>query len=159
MTTPEAASPRIDWQTFYEAIPEFATGNASIAHAITKSGLEKDLIEMIKLRVSQINSCAFCVQYHLNEARKLGVAPEKLDLIAAWREAGVFSAREAAALEWTERITLQAAAHIGDDAFARVSAHFSQRELVFLTTAIGQINFWNRIAAPFRFAPPVPRSA
>ena len=86
MTIPEVASPRIDWQTFYEAIPEFAVGNASIAHAVIKSGLEKARIELIKLRASQINSCAFCVQFHLNEARKLGVAPEKLDLLAAWRK-------------------------------------------------------------------------
>jgi AhpD family alkylhydroperoxidase len=114
---------------------------------------------LIKIRVSQMNGCAFCVQYHLNDARKLNIAAEKLDLLATWREAGIFSEREYAAMEWAERVTLLAAHPIGDEAFAALGKHFSEREIVFLTTAVGQINFWNRVAAPFRFTPPIPRSA
>jgi AhpD family alkylhydroperoxidase len=148
--------PRIEWKTFQEMVPEMATGMAAVTHAIRKSGLESDLIEMVKVRVSQINGCAFCVQYHLNDARKAGAAAEKLDLLAVWREAGIFSAREEAALEWAERVTLEAVRPIDDEAFAAVSAHFTEREVAFLTTAVGQINFWNRIAAPFRFTPPIP---
>jgi alkylhydroperoxidase family enzyme len=98
------------------------------------------------------------VQYHLNDARKLGIAPEKLDLLAAWREAGIFTARESAALAWTERVTLLSESHITDEEFTALQTHFSEREIAFLTTAVGQINFWNRIAAPFRFAPPIPAS-
>ena len=149
----------MDWKTYQEIVPEMGTGMAAVTHAIRKSGIEADLIEMVKIRVSQINGCAFCVQYHLNDARKAGAAAAKLDLLAVWREAGVFSAREGAALEWAERVTLEARQHIDDEAFAQVSAHFSEREVALLTTAIGQINFWNRIAAPFRFTPPILASA
>ena len=147
---------RIDYKAFQSIIPEMGTGMAAISHALRKSGLEPDLIEMLKIRVSQLNGCAFCVQFHLNDARKLNIPASKLDLLAAWREAGIYSDREAAALDWAERVTLLAAHHIDDEAWARLSAHFTEREIVFLTTAIGQINFWNRVAAPLRFTPPIP---
>jgi AhpD family alkylhydroperoxidase len=136
MTTAETTGARFDWETFKETVPEVLAGMAPINHAYKKSGMERDLFELIKIRASQINGCAYCLQYHLNEARKLNVAPEKLDQVATWHEAGIFSQREAAAIEWTERVTL----------------------LAVLTTAISQINFWNRLAAPFRFTPPIPRS-
>jgi AhpD family alkylhydroperoxidase len=147
---------RIDYRTFQDIVPEMATGMAAVSHAVRKSGIEPDLIEILKVRVSQLNGCAFCVQYHLNDARKLNVPAPKLDLLAAWREAGIYSARETAALDWAERVTLLANHHIDDEAYAHVSATFSEREIAFLTTAIGQINFWNRVAAPLRFAPPAP---
>jgi AhpD family alkylhydroperoxidase len=146
---------RIDYKDFQAIIPEMGTGMAAISHALRKSGIEPELLEMIKVRVSQLNGCAFCVQYHLNDARKLNVPAAKLDLLAAWREAGIYSPREAAAFEWAERVTLLAAHHIEDEAYGGLSAHFSQREIAFLTTAIGQINFWNRVAAPLRFTPPI----
>jgi AhpD family alkylhydroperoxidase len=158
MATTETTGARLDWKTFQEIVPEVATGMATVTHALHQSGLEADLIELIKVRVSQLNGCAFCVQFHLNFARKLGVAAEKLDLLAAWRDAGIFSGRENAALEWAEHVTLLAQLHIDDETHARALVHFSERELAFLTTAIGQINFWNRIAAPFRFTPPIPRA-
>lgn len=150
------SEPRIDWKTFQEHVPEVATGMAAINAALRKSTVEPDLRELIKIRVSQLNGCAFCIQYHLNDARKLNVAPEKLDLLAAWREAGIFSPRESAALDWAEHVTLLAQHHIDDKAFASLSDHFSQSEIAVLTTAIAQINFWNRLAAPFRFTPPIP---
>jgi AhpD family alkylhydroperoxidase len=149
-------SERVDYRTFQSIMPEMGTGMAAISHALRKSGIEPELLEMLKIRVSQLNGCAFCVQFHLNDARKLNVPAAKLDLLAAWREAGIYSEREAAALEWAEKVTLLAAQPIDDQAYARVSAHFSEREVVFLTTAIGQINFWNRVAAPLRFTPPIP---
>jgi AhpD family alkylhydroperoxidase len=155
---PETAttSARIDYKDFQAIIPEMGTGMAAVSHALRKSGIEPELLEMIKVRVSQMNGCAFCIQYHLNDARKLNIPAAKLDLLAAWREADIYSERETAAFDWAERVTLLAAHHIADEDFARVSAHFSQREVGFLTTAIGQINFWNRVAAPLRFAPPIP---
>ena len=159
MTQTVDSSARIDGETFRQIIPEMAAGMTTIARAIKRSGIDLELVELIKIRISQINGCAFCVQYHLNDARKLNIAAEKLDLLATWREAGIFSERECAALEWAERVTLLAAHHIGDEAFAALGKHFSEREIVFLTTAIGQINFWNRVAAPFRFTPPIPRSS
>ncbi len=158
MPTTETTGPRLEWTTFQEMVPEVSTGMATVVHALHRSGLEADLIELVKVRVSQLNGCAFCVQFHLNIARKLGVAAEKLDLLATWRDAGIFSERENAALEWAELVTLLAQHHTDDEAHARVLKHFSEHELAFLTTAIGQINFWNRIAAPFRFTPPIPRA-
>ncbi|HEY2471934.1 MAG TPA: carboxymuconolactone decarboxylase family protein [Terracidiphilus sp.] len=156
MTDTATTDARIDYKDFQAIIPEVSTGMAAVSHALRKSGVEPELFEMIKVRISQLNGCAFCIQYHLNDARKLNIPPAKLDLLAAWREAGIYSERETAAFEWAERVTLLAAHHITDEDFARVSAHFSQREVVFITTAIGQINFWNRVAAPFRFTPPIP---
>lgn len=147
---------RIDYKDFQAILPEMGTGMAAVSHALRKSGIEPEIFEMLKVRVSQLNGCAFCVQFHLNDARKLNIPASKLDLLTAWREAGIYSEREAAALEWAECVTLLAAHHISDEDFARVSAHFSERETVFLTTAIGQINFWNRVAAPLRFTPPIP---
>ena len=159
MTTQTTTGPRIDWKTFQEILPEMAIGMTAITHAIKKSGIEPEIFELIKIRVSQLNGCAFCVQYHLNDARKLNIPAPKLDLLAAWREAGIFTEREQTALAWAERITHIAEEHIGDDAYAALSAHFSEREIAFITTAAGQINFWNRVAAPFRFTPPIPHSA
>ena len=151
-----ASNSRIDYKTFQAIIPEMGTGMAAISHALRKSGIEPELIELLKIRASQLNGCAFCVQYHLNDARKLNIPAAKLDLLATWRETEIYTAREVAALDWAEQVTLLAQHHIDDEAFARVSAQFSEREVAFLTTAIGQINFWNRVAAPLRFAPPIP---
>lgn len=153
---PANNGPRIDWQPFRELVPEVATGMAAIARALHHSGIEPEIFELLKIRASQINGCAFCVQYHLNDARGLGIPHEKLDLLATWREAGLFSPREIVALEWTEHVTLLASHHIDDEAYARASSMFSERELAILTTAIAQINFWNRLAATFRFTPPIP---
>ena len=155
---PETATTnaRIDYKAFQGIIPEMATGMAAISHALRKSGIEPEIIELLKVRASQINGCAFCVQYHLNDTRKLNIPAAKLDLLATWREAAIYTDREVAALDWTEHVTLLDQHHIDDEAYARVSAHFSEREVAFLTTAIGQINFWNRVAAPLRFTPPIP---
>jgi AhpD family alkylhydroperoxidase len=158
---PETATSttRIDYKVFQGIIPEVATGMAAVSHALRKSGVEPEIIELLKVRASQLNGCAFCVQFHLNDARKLNIPAAKLDLLATWREAGIYTEREVAALDWTEHVTLLAQHHIDDEVYERVSAHFSEREIAFLTTAIGQINFWNRVAAPLRFAPPIPTSS
>jgi AhpD family alkylhydroperoxidase len=157
MPTAEATNARIDWKGFQEIAPEFATGMTAITHALKKSSIEPELRELIKIRASQLNGCAFCIQYHLNDARKINVPAAKLDLLAAWREAGIFSPRECAALEWTERVTLLAQRPIEDEAFEALEAHFSEQEIGMLTVAVSQINAWNRIAAPLRFTPPIPQ--
>lgn len=153
------SSERIGWDTFQQIAPEVVASLRAIGKAVAGSGLEKEIVELLKIRVSQINGCAFCLQFHLNLAREANVAREKLDLVATWRDAGIYSAREMAALEWAEALTTQAQHHISDELYAGASRHFSEQEFVFLTAAIGHINFWNRIAAPFRFAPPIPGSA
>ncbi len=156
MATLEATHARLDWKAFQETVPEFATSMAALTRALKNSTLEPELRELIKIRASQINGCAFCIQYHLNDARKLNISPEKFDLLAAWREAGVYSEREAAALQWTERVTLLAQHPIDDEAYDSLKKHFTENEIALLTVAISQINAWNRVAAPFRFAPPIP---
>lgn len=147
--------PRIEFEVF-NAIAGDATQALRALGAVTAaSGLERQMLEVVKLRVSQLNGCAFCIQFHLNLARQIGVPAEKLDLVAAWEDAGVFSAREVAALAWCEALTTHAARGASDAAYAAVRNVFSESEVVFLTVAIGTINQWNRIAGALRFTPPV----
>ena len=94
------------------------------------------------------------MQYHILTAETLGIPPDKLNLLAVWREAPVFTDRERAALAWTELLTCIAQEHISDEDYAAAREHFSEKELVFLTAAIGAINSWNRLAVAFRFVPP-----
>jgi len=150
---------RIGWQEYQKLAPEAYAALTALSKAVSASGLEADLIEMLKIRASQINGCAFCTQYHLNAARKLNVPVEKLDLLIVWRDAGIFSEREQAALAWTEKLTRVAIDHISDDDYAAVAMYFSPAELAALTTAIGLINSWNRIAGPLGFPPPIPKPA
>jgi AhpD family alkylhydroperoxidase len=145
----------------YEAFAKTAAYAALLAlgKSVDESGLEKPLTEIAKLRASQINGCAFCIQYHLTVARRLAVPAEKLDLVAAWREAGVFTPRELAALAWTEALTLTTGEPPSDADYAALLAAFSAEEAMHLTVAIGTINQWNRIAVALRFAPPLARAA
>ncbi len=143
-------------EDFASRAPALPAALRQLGQAIDASGLEKALTELVKLRASQINGCAYCVQFHLNLLRKLGVAPEKLDLVAVWREAGIFSEREAAALAWTEALTETPKEGASDEAYAALLAAFTEQEAIYLTAAIGLINAWNRIGVGFRFAPPIP---
>ena len=124
-----------------------------------ESGLDKTIVELAKLRVSQINNCAFCLQIHLTVSRKLGVPQEKLDLVATWHEAGIFSDKECAALAWAETLTRLADRGVPDEAYEAVRRHFSEEQAIFLSLAIGTINAWNRLGGAFRFAPPIPKTA
>ncbi|MHB1670297.1 carboxymuconolactone decarboxylase family protein [Thiomonas sp.] len=94
----DASTPRISWDAFEHNLPTAPAALRALGKTVDDSGLDKRLTELIKLRVSQINGCAYCIQYHLNQARRLGVPDHQLDLVAAWRDAGVFTARECAAL-------------------------------------------------------------
>ena len=147
---------RSDWIAFEHAAPSVVAALAMLGKAVDDSGLDKQLTELLKLRASQINGCAFCLQYHLNLARKLELAQAKIDLVATWRDAGIFSPRECAALAWTEALTSMAQQHISDALYAQVEAEFSPSEIAFLTTAVGAINAWNRIAGALQFSPPIP---
>ena len=150
---------RITGQEFQKFAPEAQAALLALGKAIANSGLEEDLVQLVKVRASQINGCAFCTQLHLNESRHINIPAPKLDLLVAWREAGVFSDREKAALQWTELLTGLSHHHISDEDYAAVSAHFPPQELAWLSSAIVLINGWNRIAAPFQYAPPIPRHA
>jgi AhpD family alkylhydroperoxidase len=124
----------------------------SLGELAVKAGLDKQLLELVKLRASQINGCAFCVQHHVLLSERLGVPTDKLHLIAVWREAPVFSARERAALAWTEALTLLPAG-VSDEVYAQASREFSEQELMYLTSAVAAINVWNRFGAAFRWTP------
>ncbi len=155
MTPPDLRA-RIIWNDFDLTAPAVTVALRDLGQAVDNSGLDKSLTELIKLRASQINGCAYCIQYHLNVARRLGVVPAKLDLVAAWREAGIYSARECAALAWAEALTLMAGRHVSDAVYTELQTQFSETEIAFITAAIGAINAWNRIAGALQFAPPVP---
>jgi AhpD family alkylhydroperoxidase len=150
---------RIAYETFEKTAPAAKAALLAMAKTADESGLDKALIELVKLRVSQINNCAFCLQIHLNVSRRLGVPQEKLDLVATWEEAGLFSERECAALAWAETLTRLADRSVPDEAFEAVRAHFSEGEVIALSVAVANINAWNRLGAAFRFAPPIARKA
>jgi AhpD family alkylhydroperoxidase len=155
--TPETAL-SMSYEQFSHAAAPAREALVALSRAAADSGLDKILIELVKLRASQINGCAFCLQLHLNMARKLGAPAEKLDLVAAWRDAGVFSEREKAALAWTEAMTTMSEC-AREAAEGALMSQFSLSEAMFLTIAIGTINQWNRIAVALRFPPPIVRAA
>ena len=128
---------------------------AALQAYVDQSGLDAKLRELIKIRASQINGCAFCLAMHTRDARRLGETEERMHLLDAWREAPVYSARERAALGWIEAITLVAQGHVPDDVFEEVRKHFSEKEIVDLTAAAVAINTWNRIAIAFRVPPQI----
>ena len=151
------SGPRLTYAAFEKAAPAAKAALLAMGKAVEDSGLDKSLVELVKLRVSQINNCAFCLQIHLNTARRLGMPAEKLDLVATWREAGVFSEKECAALSWAEALADLAGRSVTDEDYAAVAKHFSEEEVVFLSVSIANINAWNRLGAGFRFAPPIPK--
>ena len=120
---------------------------------VRKCGLEASLIELVKIRASQINGCAFCIDMHTKDARAAGESEQRIYLLSAWRESPFYSERERAALEWAEAVTLIAEDHVPDEVYATVRPHFSDEELVNLTLAVSTINAWNRFAISFRSEP------
>ena len=150
-------NPRITSKEFQSYAGAAHNAIVSLSQAVANSSLELELQQLVKLRASQINGCAFCTQLHLNESRHMGIAAPKLDLLAVWREAGVFSEREKAALAWTELLTRLSEHHVSDEDYAAASEYFTPNELAWLSAAVAVINTWNRIAAPFQYAPPILR--
>jgi AhpD family alkylhydroperoxidase len=114
------------------------------------AGLEGSLMELVKIRASQINGCAFCLHMHTAEARKAGETETRLHLLDAWRESPLYNARERAALTWTEALTLLAETRAPDEAHAELKQHFTEAEQVALTLLIVAINGWNRVQVGFR---------
>ena len=143
----------MDRINYYTASPDAMKAMMALEKAVSELGLEKPLLELIKLRASQINGCAFCLQYHILEAERLGVPEDKVNLVAVWRQAPQFSKRERAALAWTEALTLLSNG-VSDDVYAQASGEFGEQELLYLTSAIASINTWNRFGAAYRWTPP-----
>ena len=136
-----------------EIAPEIYNAVLTLSQLAGKAGLDKQLLELVKIRASQINGCAFCVQYHILQAEALGVPADKLNLVVVWREAPQFSSRERAALAWTEALTALGSG-VSDEIYAGTSAEFSEKELAYLTSAVAVINVWNRYGVAYRWTPP-----
>jgi AhpD family alkylhydroperoxidase len=137
----------------YKLAPGAYQALSNMEKYVKESGLERPLLELVKMRASQINGCAFCLAMHSRDARRAGESEDRLFLLDAWHEAPVYTPRERAALAWTEAVTLVSETHVPNEVFAEAKQHFSETELVNLTMAVIAINSWNRMAIAFRAQP------
>lgn len=135
--------------------PDAIKAVVAMATYVKGTGLEGSLLELVKIRASQINGCAYCIEMHTREAREAGETEERIYLLSAWRESSFYTQRERAALAWTEALTLIAETHAPDDVYDALKPHFTPQETVNLTLAIGAINLFNRLAIGLRTAHPV----
>lgn len=143
----------------FKASPQAYQAQLALSQFVDQCGLEPSLWELVKIRASQINGCAYCLEMHTREAAAAGETAPRLHLVAAWHESPLYTERERAALAWTEAVTLVASSRVPDDVFTQARAHFNDTELVNLTLAIGVINTWNRLAVSFRAVHPLPNQA
>jgi AhpD family alkylhydroperoxidase len=141
---------RIDWS---KTAPDAYKAMVGLEMALGKSGLESSLLELVRLRASQINGCAYCVNMHANDARKAGETEARLQTLSVWQETRFFTPREKAALAWVESLTLLATRHAPQDQYQTLLEHFSEAEAVNLTLAIATINAWNRFGVGFAMVP------
>lgn len=139
--------PRINYA---QSVPEGLRAMLGLSDYARDCGLEHSLLELVKMRASQINGCAYCLDMHSQDARAAGETEQRLYLLSAWEEAHCFTERERAALAWTETVTLVAQTHIPDHAYEEARLQFTEKELVDLTYAIVAINGWNRLSIAFR---------
>jgi AhpD family alkylhydroperoxidase len=138
---------------YARAFPDGLHAILSVEKAIKASGLEPRLLELVKMRASQLNGCAYCLDMHSKDARAAGETEQRLYTLPAWRGTPFYTPRERAALAWTEAITNIQHGHASDEEYEAVRKQFDESELVKLTVAIAQINTWNRIAISFRAEP------
>ncbi|MBN3792150.1 carboxymuconolactone decarboxylase family protein [Burkholderia sp. Ac-20353] len=138
---------------FYAASPNAIKVMRNAEEFLARSSIEKPLAELVRLRASQINGCAFCVDMHTTDARKGGETDRRLATVVTWRETPFFTDRERAALEWTEALTLVAVDHVPDAVWEVVRPHFTDEELMDLSLLVTTINSWNRLAIAFRKMP------
>ncbi len=136
--------------SYSKAAPEGIEILQKLESYIKKAGLEPDLVELVKLRASQINGCAYCIDMHTKDARSQGENEQRLYGVSTWREAPFYSERERAALAWAESVTKISEDQVPDEIYNLAKKHFTERELVDLTLAVIAINSWNRLAISFR---------
>lgn len=148
--------PRLDFQ---KAAPDALKAVMQLETYVQNSGLDRRFIHLIKLRASQINGCAYCVDMHVKESRHDGLSEQWINLMSVWREAGVYDARERALLGWVDAVTHVSRTGVPDEDFETLKAHFSDEEIMKITVAIGTINTWNRLAVAFRNPHPVDQPA
>jgi AhpD family alkylhydroperoxidase len=144
---------RKEYKDFMTLAPEAYAAVLALGKVAAAAGIDQQLLELIKLRASQINGCAFCVQYHILQSESLGVPADKLNLVVVWREVAHFSARERAALAWTEALSLLTGG-VSDEVYEQARAEFSDQELTYLTSAVASVNAWNRFGVAYRWTPP-----
>lgn len=142
--------PRLDW---YKVSPGAYKAMAGLEGFVKSSGLEPALLELVRLRASQINGCAYCIDMHTQDARAAGETEQRLYAISAWSEAPFYTERERAALAWTEALTLLPEGHAPDEVYDEVRKQFTDEEMVNLSLAIVAINGWNRLVLGFRQVP------
>ena len=135
--------------------PELFKKFMEFSMALKNSVIEDRVHDLVQIRASQINGCAFCLHMHTRDARAGGETEERIYLLDAWRESPLYTARERAALAWTEAVTLVSQTHVPDEAYAEVREQFDEKDLVKLTMLLVAINGWNRIAISFRSLHPV----
>jgi len=140
---------------YAKAFPEGVHALLNLGRVVAESGLEPGLMELVKIRASQMNGCAFCLDMHTKDARVGGETEQRIYLLDAWRESPFFTPRERAALAWTEALTNIQQGHATDEVYAEARSQFDEAELVKLTLAVTQINSLNRIAIAFRMEPGV----
>ena len=138
---------------FHKVSPAAVNAMLALQNYVNGCGLPHSLLELVKLRASQINGCAYCIDMHTKDARAAGESEQRLYLLSAWRESPFYSDRERAALQWTESVTLLSETNVSDEDYALTRAHFSEEELVNLSMAIVAINGWNRLCVGFRRLP------
>jgi AhpD family alkylhydroperoxidase len=139
---------------YFAAAPDAMKGMLELEKAVKNVSLEPSLVELVKIRASQINGCAYCIYMHTKAAREHGEAEKRLYLLDAWRESPLYSDRERAALAWTESLTLISETHAPDGDYEALKAHFTDKERVELTLVVSAYNAWNRFAIGFRSAHP-----
>ena len=138
---------------YWKVAPGGFKAMSSLETYLRDSGLDKALLHMVKLRASQINGCAYCIDMHWKDARAVGESEQRLYGLNAWREAPYNTDRERAALEWTEALTNITDGHVPDAVYDAVRGHFSEKELADLAWAVAAINAWNRVAVATRMLP------
>ena len=144
-------SGRFDYETVAPAANEAMRG---VERYVRASGLERSLIELVKIRASQLNGCAFCLDMHTKDARAAGESEQRIYVLSAWRDAPFYSERERAALDWTETLTRLTPDGVPDELYERARKVFNEVELVNLTMAVVAINGWNRLSVAFRSPEP-----
>lgn len=142
-----------------DVAPDAYQAVAGLERYIRGCGLEHSLVELVKLRASQINGCSFCLDMHTKDARKHGESEQRLYVLSGWRESRLYTPRERAALAWTEAVTRIAESQAPDRDYAALRGHFTDKEIVDLTVLVGLINVWNRFAIGLRFVHPIPGDA
>ena len=147
-----AATPRIDTTQYIKS--DAGRAMLMLQRAVEASGLEHSLLALVKIRASQINGCAYCIDMHTKDARAAGETERRIYAVSAWHEAPFFTARERAALAWTDAVTRIADTHASDEIYDHVREQLSEDDIVSLTWALVAINGWNRLAISFRVQPP-----